>query len=657
MHAPTATVLIVDDQPANLLALEAVLEDMGAMLVRAGSGEQAVELAGRDAFSAILLDVQMPRMDGLEAARLIRQAGASCHAPILFITANVEDPAVMDEAYALGAVDFLTKPIHPNAIRAKVGFFIELQKRGDALRQNQQEQARREAAEAAAERLRITDERYRVLFESMDEGFCVADLLFDENDQPCDMRFVEANPSFTRQTGLAGIAGRRVKDIHPEYPTSWLHAYASVTGGGHAQRLLQHWPGTDRWFDVGISRIGGPGSQRVGLLSSEVTERIRAEERLRRAATELADADQRKTEFLATLAHELRNPLAPLRNGLHVLRLSRDERARNRTWETMDRQLSHMVRLIDDLLDVARLSTGRIELRRRRVALAQVVQTALESSHPAIEQGGHSFELKLPPHPVWLDADPTRMAQIVGNLLSNAAKYTPPHGHIVLEAGVENDRLVLAVRDDGVGIPQESLPTVFRMFTQVSRRDQYSPGGLGIGLALVQALVEMHGGSIEARSEGPGHGSTFTVNLPLPPQFNPTGDGGAAASREAATGLNVLVVDDNADAAESLALILQMDGHVARVAHDGLRALELQEQFRPQVVFLDIGMPEMDGYEVARQIRQRYPSPPPVLVALSGWGAKEDQMRALAAGFDHHLTKPADLATVERLLAGLKTEA
>jgi signal transduction histidine kinase/DNA-binding response OmpR family regulator len=649
-------VLIVDDQPANLLALEAVLEETGAELVRADSGPEAVERAGREDFAAILLDVHMPGLDGLEAASLIRQGGRSRDAPILFITAIEADAQVAEQAYALGAVDFLTKPIHPSALRAKVAFFIELQNRRDALRKSQQEQARREAADLAAERVRQSDERYRVLFESMDEGFCVADLVFDDHGEVQDMHLVEANPAFARQTGIGSPAGRCVRDIHPAYPYEWLQAYASVVREGHPQRLLQHWPECDRWFDVGISRIGPQGSHRVGLLSSEVTERVQAEERLRNAAQALADSDRRKTEFLATLAHELRNPLAPLRNGLHVLRLSRDERARSRTWEMMERQLSHMVRLIDDLLDIARLSTGKIELRRRRVLLTQVVQTALESNHPALEQAGHSIDVRLPQEPVWLDVDPTRTSQIIGNLLSNAVKYTRPHGRIVLGAHTEGSELVLSVRDNGIGIAAENLALVFRMFTQVSRHDLYSPGGLGIGLALVEALARMHGGSITVDSEGVGRGSTFTLRLPVP-QAPAQEDAAHHPSVEAVVGLNVLVVDDNTDAAESLALILQMDGHVARVAHDGVRALELARKFHPQVVFLDIGMPEMDGYEVARQLRQADPMRRPVLVALTGWNAHEDLARERAAGFDHHLTKPADLAAVERLLASLKVAA
>jgi len=657
MSLPPAKVLIVDDQPANLLALEAVLESTGAELVRADSGWGAVERALEDDFAAILLDVHMPGLDGLQAARLIRQRGRSRDAPILFITATEAEAEVSEQAYALGAVDFLTKPIHASALRAKLVFFIELHHRGNALRQNQQEQARREAADAAAERVRISHERYRVLFESMDEGFCVADLIFDEDGKVQDMRLVEANPAFARQTGLDSPVGHRMLELHPQYPREWLEAYAAVIGDGRPQRLLQHWPTRHRWFDVGVSRIGADPSRRVGLLSSEVTQRVEAEDRLRRAAAELAQANRRKTEFLATLAHELRNPLAPLRNGLHVLRLSRDERARSRTWEMMERQLSHMVRLIDDLLDIARLSTGKIELRRRRVLLAQVIQTALESIQPALEQAGHSLEVKLPPQSVWLDADPTRLAQIVGNLLSNAVKYTPPHGRIVLQARAEGQELVLSLQDNGIGIPGESLPRVFQMFTQVVRRDQYSPGGLGIGLALVEALVQLHGGSITAHSEGAGRGSTFIVRLPLPQQPPATEGSPDPRSAEPRIGLNVLVVDDNTDAAESLALILQMDGHVARVAHDGVRALELAQRFHPQVVFLDIGMPEMDGYEVARQLRMRDPMRRPVLVALTGWGAHDDMARAKEAGFDHHLTKPADLAAVERLLAGLKVEA
>ncbi len=520
---PAVKVLLVDDEPASLLDLESVLHELGAELVCAASGGQALQWTQDQDFAAILLDVRMAGLGGLETGRLIRANPRSRITPLLFITDDGNHD--LEDAYALGAVDFLTKPINPAVLKGKVSFFIELQRSRDELRRAQREQALREAQQVAVE-----------------------------------------------QTN--------------------------------------------------------------------------------RTAAELAESDRRKTEFLATLAHELRNPLAPLRNGLHVLRLSRDEAARTRSWRMMDRQLTQMVRLIDDLLDVARISTGKIALKLQRVELRTVVESALETSEPAIEQAGHALEVDLPAPPVWLNVDATRIAQVLANLLSNAAKYTAAHGRIRLSARCEGGDLVLVVRDNGVGMTAQTLPRVFEMFTPVSSPGQHPPGGLGIGLALVRALVEMHGGNVTAESEGAGLGSTFTARLPVldadeapDPQVAPGG------------GLNVLLVDDNVDAAESMALILQMDGHATRVASNGRKALEIAADFRPQVVFLDIGMPGMDGYQVAKALLRQQVAHRPVLIALTGWGAKEVRARTKAAGFDYHLIKPASIEVVERLLESLRVAA
>lgn len=382
-----------------------------------------------------------------------------------------------------------------------------------------------------------------------------------------------------------------------------------------------------------------------------------ATEQMIRLAAELAESDRRKTEFLATLAHELRNPLAPLRNGLHLLRVSQDEGARTRCWQMMDRQLNQLVHLIDDLLDVARLSTGKIALQLQCVELRTLVERALETSEPLVEQAGHALEVDLPPEPVWLHVDATRITQVLGNLLSNAAKYTMAHGHIRLVARCEGGDMVLTVRDNGIGMTAQALPRVFEMFTPVSREGQHPPGGLGIGLALARALVEMHGGTVTAQSEGAGQGSTFTVRLPVRTAEAVATGQAPEAQGTPSGGLHVLLVDDNVDAAESMALILQMDGYATRVATDGRKALEIATDFRPQVVFLDIGMPEMDGYQVAKALLSQQASHRPVLIALTGWGSTEDRARTKAAGFDHHLTKPASIEVVERLLDSLQVAA
>ena len=393
----------------------------------------------------------------------------------------------------------------------------------------------------------------------------------------------------------------------------------------------------------------------------EITERKQAEEDLRRLAARLSEADHRKTEFLATLAHELRNPLAPIQNGLEVLRLAgNNPETAAKVREMIKRQLSHMVHLIDDLLDVARISSGKVELRKEKVELRAIVTNAVESSLAVMEAAHHALDLRIADESLVVDADPVRLVQVLGNLLTNAAKYTPEHGRIELSVRREGQHAVIAVTDNGIGIPPRALPIVFDMFFQVPTGAARSQGGLGIGLSLVQRLVEMHGGTVTAASPGEGQGSTFTVRLPVVQQQQvdaPTGQDQVAPIGKTASRLKVLVADDNVDAAESLAILLELGGHQATVAHDGHTALRLVVEGRPDLAFLDIGMPGLTGYEVARMIRQTSWVDQTVLVALTGWGADHDQDHARKAGFNHHLTKPADIAAIDALLAAHSARA
>jgi CheY-like chemotaxis protein len=329
--------------------------------------------------------------------------------------------------------------------------------------------------------------------------------------------------------------------------------------------------------------------------------------------------------------------------------------AQDRARDMMDRQLRHLVRLVDDLLDIARISSGKVELKNERVSLKSVLASAVETSMPLVTASKHKLEVSMPDDNVHLYADATRLAQVVSNLLNNAAKYTPCGGRIALSTRREGDRVVISVADTGIGIPREALPEVFEMFTQVGRTRDRSQGGLGIGLALVRRLVELHGGRVTAVSPGPSEGSTFSVRLPLAEEFDASAPAPAAADATDANGraLRVLVVDDNADAAESLASLLELSGHQTRVANDGDQALRIAHEFHPEIIFLDIGMPGKDGYEVARELRDAADTRDVVLVALTGWGAKDDRARSRQAGFDHHLTKPAGLAAVDGLLAQL----
>jgi PAS domain S-box-containing protein len=398
------------------------------------------------------------------------------------------------------------------------------------------------------------------------------------------------------------------------------------------------------------------GKRLVLETSRDITGRKAAEEEQRRLLAALSEADRRKDEFLAMLAHELRNPLAPIRNALHVMKQAgADGAVLERVREMMERQVQHMTRMVDDLLDVSRITRGKIELRKEAVDLASVVERTVEAIRPLIEDRRQELTVDLPPEPVRLEADPTRLEQVLANLLNNAAKYTDHGGHVWLTARQEGGELVLRVKDTGVGMAPAMLPRIFEPFVQADRVLHQSQGGLGIGLTLVRRLVEMHGGNVSAYSEGPGKGSEFVVRLPaLSPKQPITGERSAGEGSEsvgAAPQHRILVVDDNVDAAESLAMLLRMEGQDVRVAHDGPAALAAVEADPPDLVFLDIGMPVMNGYDVARRLRQRPGLEKLVLVAMTGWGQEEDRRRSQEAGFDHHLVKPVEPDALHRLLA------
>nr|WP_314546117.1 PAS domain S-box protein [uncultured Massilia sp.] len=518
-----------------------------------------------------------------------------------------------------------------------------------------------ESKRAAAE-LRSSEERYRTLFESMDQGFCIIDMIVDDAGEAVDYRFVEMNAMFEQHTGLAGATGKTALQLVPDLDRFWIDTYGRVARTGKSERFESEAAAMGRWFEVYATRMGDPSSRRVALLFSDITARKRADDTLRQLAADLRDSDRRKTEFLATLAHELRNPLAPIRSGLGVMRLGGDNAATvGRVRAMMERQVTHMVHLIDDLLDIARISGGKLELKKARVDLAEVLASAVETSLPVIEAGQHRLRVDMAQEPLLADVDATRISQVVANLLNNAAKYTPAGGSIVLALRREGTEAIVTVADTGVGIQADALEGVFEMFSQVGRNMDRAQGGLGIGLSLVRRLVEMHDGSVKAESAGPGAGSTFTVRLPLaavepaPAALPQTGDHDAALhGGNDVQGVRVLVVDDNVDAAVTLAMVLELNGHVTRVAHDGVEALESARAFVPQLAFLDIGMPRMNGYETARAMRQVPGLEHVVLVALTGWGAEGDRTRSSEAGFDHHLTKPVQMADVENILASIR---
>ena len=372
----------------------------------------------------------------------------------------------------------------------------------------------------------------------------------------------------------------------------------------------------------------------------------------RRVEEELRDANRRKDEFLAMLAHELRNPLAPIRNCVHILRMNgADATANEHVCEMLDRQVGHMVRLVDDLLEISRITHGQIELQKERLALADVVRNAVEISTPLLEAGHHRFDITLPDEPIFIEADAVRITQVFANLINNAAKYTPEEGQISLIAEREDGYAAIKVRDNGIGIPADMLPRIFDLFIQVDQRENRFPGGLGIGLTLVERLVQLHDGNISASSSGSGCGSEFAVRLPLALEKTSHAKPKMLVNREGnVVTRRVLIVDDNRDAAQSLAMLLKTLGSEVTVMHDGQSALRALEEQRPAVMLLDIGMPEMDGYEVARRVRRSSAGQGVMLIALTGWGQDDDRRRSKEAGFDHHLVKPVELHDLKAIL-------
>ena len=510
--------------------------------------------------------------------------------------------------------------------------------------------ARKEAEEA----LRQSEEKFRTLFESMDEGFCVIEMLFVEG-RPIDYRFLQVNPAFEKHTGLRDAEGKRMRELTPDHDEHWFEVYGRVAISGEPIRFVSEAKALEgRWFDVYAFRLGDATSRTVALLFNDITPRKEAEQERERLLGRLREQDVRKDEFLATLAHELRNPLAPLANGLKLLKLGRGNAETVEAARTlMERQLGHMVRLVDDLLDVSRISLGKVELKRERVELAAVVQSALETSGPLIEQMNHDLAVAVPQEPIYVDGDMTRLSQVLSNLLNNSAKYTARGGRIRLSVEREGSDAVITVQDSGVGIPGPMLPKVFEMFTQLAPSLGRSHGGLGIGLSLVQRLVELHGGTVEARSDGQDRGSSFIVRLPLlvsPEKSQPPEDGESARPTAC---LRILVVDDNRDSADSLAMLLTMMGHETQTAYDGLEAVDAAESFRPDLALVDIGMPKLNGYEACRRIRQQASGKTIVMIALTGWGQDHDKRRSLADGFDSHLVKPLNALALEKLLTGI----
>lgn len=480
----------------------------------------------------------------------------------------------------------------------------------------------------------------------------------------CD---VEGIPFFVNRAGLEMVGLGSIEEARhtsvrefffPEDQEKVMNEFfPEVLKEGHGEievRFRHFKTGEPRWMAYKVLTLTNNANEAVAFatVSQEITERKRLEDNLRRLAADLSDADRRKNEFLATLAHELRNPLAPMSNMLEVAkRADGDGAVLKRAHETIERQLGQMVRLVDDLLDLNRITHDRLELRRSEVELSQVLQQAVEVARPLVDSAGHHLTIDLPDEPIYLNADRARLAQLFGNLLNNSCKYTRPGGTVSLSAKRDGDAVLVSVKDNGAGIPQDKLDSIFDMFMQVERTSDRSQGGLGIGLTLVKRLTEMHGGSIEARSAGEGQGSEFIVRLPVLSRAAVAEKPGPDVESDSQSHRRILIVDDNLDSADSLAMLLEITGNKTYMAHDGVEAVEAIEKHRPEVVLLDIGLPRLDGHEVCRRVREQPWGKDIVMIALTGWGQEDDRRKSEEAGFNGHLVKPVDYDKLLELLA------
>jgi signal transduction histidine kinase/DNA-binding response OmpR family regulator len=670
-----ASILVVDDLPEKLLVYEAILSSLGENLVMVASGKQALKQVLNQQFAVILLDVNMPDMDGFETARLIRGHRRSSSTPIIFLTAFADEVRTA-EGYASGAVDYLPTPVVPEILRAKVRVFVELYKMRQQIAQRAEERAHHAAAEDANRRLTFLSDASAILGRSLEFRATARDLVQLPIPFLADFSLLSfapgltpaGEPLFARQDSAKELVANEVLD---DVPAVMLTAAQRVcetsrrvppaaTSAGELSVLAIPLEARGRVFAV-LTLARNPGrppfhGQDVALATALVS---RAAPALDNALLheELIKADRQKIDFLSMLAHELRNPLAPICNAVHLLRLNAaDDPDVQWSSDVIDRQVSQLVRLVDDLLDVSRITSGKIRLKVELMDLTEAVQIAVEASQPLIDDHNHELSVTMPARPIWIEGDQTRITQVVTNLLNNAAKYTEDGGQIQLSLRADDAQAVLCVRDTGIGIPANMLHSVFEPFTQVERTLDRSSGGLGIGLTLVQRLIEKHGGSVAAESDGLGLGSTFTVTLPVcPHEAAPASrqPRGRMAEVEPPLSEKVLIVDDNADAADSLATLFRLAGYQVQVAYDGLSGVTAANAFEPGVVLLDIGLPGLDGYAVARRLRDQDATRNALLIAISGYGQPRDEARSAEAGFDRHLVKPVEFT---RLQAALQTD-
>lgn len=592
---------------------------------------------GNGAGALLLTEEAVPVSEASDLVEALRGQPAWSDLPLVVLAGQGADSmATVWAMELLGNVTFQERPVRVTTLVSVLRAALKSRRRQYDLRDH-------------FEALRASEERFRFLAETIPSIVWTA--APDGSLTYTNQRWLEYCGVTAEQNarGWPGLV------LHPDDRERCLSEWMAALRDGSEYEIEvrnRRYDGVYRWFITRAVPLRDAEGHVVAWFG--VTTDIHDQKLMQ---DQLREADRQKDEFLAMLAHELRNPLAPIRNALHILQVSGNDRGDTRNIrQMMERQVNHMVRLVDDLLEVSRITRGKIELRKERVALKAVVDSAVETSGPLIEAAGHQLTISLPAEPLALDADPVRLAQVIANLLNNSAKYTEDGGQIWLTARREGSEAVVSVRDSGLGIPTEMLPHIFEMFAQVDPTLKRAGGGLGIGLTLARSLVEMHGGRVEARSEGPGRGSEFTLRLPLAATRDGMRESRSLGSARQLTGLpscRVLVVDDNRDSADSLAMLLNFTGAVAEAVYDGPAALEAIRKYRPAVVLLDVGMPQMDGHEVARRVRQDPEFQDLVLIAMTGWGQEEDRRRSAASGFDHHLVKPVEINTLQALLASL----
>lgn len=502
------------------------------------------------------------------------------------------------------------------------------------------------ARKLAEEALRDSEQHYRTLFDSMQEGFSISERVDNEAGQIVDFRVIAANPAFSQQTGNTEPVGKTLHELIPDDAAERIAIAAHVLRSGEPIREEGPFVSLGRILEVRAFRVEDGTNRRVAAMITDVTSRRKTEEALRKA-------DREKTEFLAVLSHELRNPLAPLRTGVDLLKSVRaDPGLLDTLRPMMERQLAHLVRLVDDLLDISRISRGKVELQCAEMDLVTPVEAAIEQTKPLIAAHRHNLIVQRSSTSLPIRGDLERLTQVVSNLLNNAANYSEPGGTITVSSASEEGQAVIRVRDSGYGIAPEQMPRIFEMFSQLPEHHRKSGGGgLGVGLALSRRLIELHGGTITAMSRGPGLGSEFTVRVPLEESKRPTESPRVSDSADGTR--RVLVVDDNTDAAESLEMLLAMLGQQVATAHDGPSALQEIERFHPDLVLLDLGLPGMDGVEVARRARESTAGKNAAIMAVTGWGQEEDKARTREAGFNGHFTKPISAEQIRSILSSM----